>query len=48
MLFRGFTASVAVCVIDRQAGGAEALAAAGLTLRSLLTKKDLDRKRRAV
>jgi orotate phosphoribosyltransferase len=31
-----------VCVIDRQAGGAEALAAAGLKLRSLLTKADLD------
>jgi orotate phosphoribosyltransferase len=32
-----------VCVIDRQAGGAEALAAAGLTLRALLTRADLDR-----
>ena len=31
-----------VCVIDRQAGGTEALAAAGLELRSLFTKKDLD------
>jgi orotate phosphoribosyltransferase len=31
-----------VCVIDRQAGGMEALAAAGLKLRSLFTKKDLD------
>jgi orotate phosphoribosyltransferase len=31
-----------VCVIDRQAGGREALAAAGLELRSLFTKKDLD------
>jgi orotate phosphoribosyltransferase len=37
-----------VCVIDRQAGGAEALAAAGLRLWSLLTKKDLDRERRDV
>jgi orotate phosphoribosyltransferase len=34
-----------VCVIDRQAGGAEALAAAGLELRSLFTKKDLDESR---
>jgi orotate phosphoribosyltransferase len=34
-----------VCVIDRQAGGAEALAAAGLKLRPLLTKQDLDRER---
>ena len=31
-----------VCVIDRQAGGTEALAAAGLSLRALLTKRDLD------
>jgi len=30
-----------VCVIDRQAGGASALAAAGLTLRSLFVKSDL-------
>jgi orotate phosphoribosyltransferase len=30
-----------VCVIDRQAGGAEALAAAGLKLRALFTKADL-------
>jgi orotate phosphoribosyltransferase len=35
-----------VCVIDRQAGGAEALAAAGLELRSLFTKKDLDESRK--
>jgi orotate phosphoribosyltransferase len=35
-----------VCVIDRQAGGTEALAAAGLELRSLFTKKDLDESRR--
>jgi orotate phosphoribosyltransferase len=34
-----------VCVIDRQAGGAEALAVAGLDLRSLFTKKDLDESR---
>jgi orotate phosphoribosyltransferase len=31
-----------VCVIDRQAGGREALAAAGLELRALFTKGDLD------
>jgi orotate phosphoribosyltransferase len=35
----------AICVIDRQAGGTEALAAAGLELRSLFTKKDLDESR---
>ena len=34
-----------VCVIDRQAGGTEALTAAGLDLRSLFTKKDLDESR---
>ncbi len=34
-----------VCVIDRQAGGTEALAAAGLELRSLFTKRDLDESR---
>jgi orotate phosphoribosyltransferase len=34
-----------VCVIDRQADGTEALAAAGLELRSLFTKKDLDESR---
>ena len=31
-----------VCVIDRQAGGAAALAAAGLTLRPLFVKSDLE------
>ena len=31
-----------VCVIDRQAGGMEALAAAGLEVRSLFTKSELD------
>jgi orotate phosphoribosyltransferase len=36
-----------LCVVDRQVGGPEALAAAGLKLRSLLTKKDLDQARRA-
>jgi len=34
-----------VCVIDRQAGGKDALAAAGLELRSLFTKNDLDASR---
>jgi orotate phosphoribosyltransferase len=33
----------ALCVIDRQEGGAEALAGDGITLRSLLTRADLDR-----
>jgi orotate phosphoribosyltransferase len=32
----------AVCVIDRQEGGAEALAAAGIGLRALLTRADLE------
>jgi orotate phosphoribosyltransferase len=30
-----------LCVIDRQAGGESALAAAGIALHSLFTKKDL-------
>ncbi|WP_329109130.1 orotate phosphoribosyltransferase [Micromonospora sp. NBC_01699] len=33
----------ALCVIDRQEGGAEALASDGIALRSLLTRADLDR-----
>jgi orotate phosphoribosyltransferase len=33
----------AVCVIDRQAGGAEALAAAGIELRALFTMEALGR-----
>lgn len=36
-----------VCVIDREAGGAEALAAVGLELRALFTKVDLDQERGA-
>ena len=32
----------ALCVIDRQEGGSEALAEAGITLRALLTRADLD------
>jgi orotate phosphoribosyltransferase len=42
----GATVEDVVCVIDRQAGGADALAAAGLKLWPLLTKEDLDRERR--
>jgi orotate phosphoribosyltransferase len=41
----GATVEHVVCVIDRQSGGTEALAAAGLELRSLFTKKDLDEPR---
>jgi orotate phosphoribosyltransferase len=37
-----------ICVIDRQAGGTEALALTGLKLRALFTKEDLDERRRAV
>ena len=32
----------ALCVIDRQEGGAQALSAEGITLRALLTRADLD------
>ena len=32
----------ALCVIDRQEGGAQAMAAEGITLRALLTRADLD------
>ncbi|WBB71867.1 phosphoribosyltransferase family protein [Micromonospora sp. WMMD1128] len=39
----GARVDTAVCVIDRQEGGAEALAAEGITLRPLLTRADLDR-----
>jgi orotate phosphoribosyltransferase len=35
-----------LCVIDREAGGAEALAADGLELRALLARSDLDPGRR--
>jgi orotate phosphoribosyltransferase len=34
----------AVCVIDRQEGGREALAAEGIALRTLLTREQLERK----
>jgi orotate phosphoribosyltransferase len=37
----GATVSEAICVIDRESGGADALAAAGISLRSLFTKTDL-------
>lgn len=37
----GATITDALCVIDRQQGGGAALAAAGITLRSLFTKSDL-------
>jgi orotate phosphoribosyltransferase len=40
----GATVGHALCVIDRQEGGAEALAAHGITLASLLTRADLDRR----
>ena len=36
-----------VCVIDRQSGGTKALAAAGLELRSLFTKSELDDSRKS-
>ena len=39
----GARIDTALCVLDRQEGGAEALAAAGIALRSLLTRADLDR-----
>jgi len=32
----------ALCVIDRQEGGTQSLAAEGITLRALLTRADLD------
>lgn len=38
---RGARVSTALCVIDRQAGGAEALAAEGIELRALFTMRDL-------
>lgn len=39
----GAIVDTVVCVIDRQGGGAEALAEAGLTLRPLLTRDDIAR-----
>ena len=39
----GARVSHALCVIDRQEGGPEALAADGIALHSLLTRLDLDR-----
>lgn len=40
---RGATVSSAVCVIDREAGGAASLARADLELRSVFTRTDLER-----
>jgi len=39
----GATVTTALCVIDRQQGGTEKLAAAGIELRSLFTRADLER-----
>jgi orotate phosphoribosyltransferase len=39
----GATVDHAICVIDRQAGGAEALRTVGVELRALLLKSDLER-----
>ena len=38
----GVDVSVAVCVIDRQSGGLEALAKAGIELRSLFTMEEIE------
>lgn len=38
---RGATVDTALCVIDRQSGGAEALSAAGIELRALFTMAEL-------
>jgi len=38
----GATVDTALCVIDRQEGGAQALAADGIALRALLTRADLE------
>ena len=38
----GAVVDVALCVIDREQGGAAALAALGLVLRSALDRTDLD------
>ncbi|MFI7606012.1 orotate phosphoribosyltransferase [Micromonospora sp. NPDC049366] len=38
----GARVDAAVCVIDRQEGGSETLAAEGITLRALLTRADLE------
>ena len=40
---RGAIIDTVVCAIDRQAGGAEALAEIGLTLKPLLTREDIAR-----
>ncbi|NUO56985.1 MAG: orotate phosphoribosyltransferase [Hamadaea sp.] len=43
----GAIVDTALCVIDRQEGGAEALAEDGITLRALLTRADLEAARSA-
>jgi len=43
----GALIGTAICVIDRQEGGTEALAADGITLRALLTRADLEAARSA-
>jgi len=43
----GATVDDALCVIDRQSGGAAALASAGIALRSLFTRSDLSAAPRA-
>lgn len=40
---RGARVAHAICVIDREAGGGEALAEAGIALRSLFTSSELER-----
>ncbi len=37
----GFTVGAVLCVLDREEGGAERLAEAGLTLKSIFTRKEL-------
>lgn len=39
----GMVPEIALCVIDRQSGGAEALQAAGLTLKALFNFEDIER-----
>lgn len=39
----GMVPEIALCVIDRQSGGAEALQAAGLTLKALFTFEEVER-----
>jgi orotate phosphoribosyltransferase len=39
----GMVPGIALCVIDRQSGGAEALQAAGLTLKALFSFEEIER-----